>query len=475
MTALYYGGGEIVKFRNILADAGNLPISLSYINLMRNEKKIPDYNGDMLLDSGALSISKSDTSFEVAYESAAEYMTFVKDNIGKVNFVTEFDAKQLTLPVIKQLRTEFYNSLPEDQFLPVWHPEYGNEELEDLCASYPFVGVTQEDIHGDMSNVPLFNQMIQRYGVKLHGVGITSKKLLEAVKWTSVSSTAWLSTTRYGELFVWTGRELKRYPKSYKDRAAKTHRTLFTDNGFSYEKIESGDADELLKLSAWSWKNYIEFIGGVTSHTQNALGNRSENALSVVDDHANEVRTRTPANTRSTTVIPVAFQSVEREELSDGDYDFKPVLNIRSESMRICDTCFLKDKCPGFEPNSTCLYNIPIEIKTKSQLKNLQNSLVEMQSQRVLFMKMAEDLSGGYADPNLSSEMDRLQRMIKTVQDADANKFSMTITATESEPRQGFMEKFLGQSAANKVQALESPIDADSYIKDSELVVLVDE
>jgi len=471
---LYFGGGEIPKFRNLLVAQGNLAISLSYYNLMRGDKKIPDYPGLMLLDSGAMSMSKSDATFEVVYESAAEYMNFVRSNISKVNLVAEFDAQQLTLPVIKQLRTEFYNSLPEEKFMPVWHPEYGSEELEDLCSSYPVVGVTQEDIHGDMSNVPAFNHMIQRYDVKLHGVGITSKKLLEAVKWESVSSTAWLSTTRYGELFVWTGRELKRYPKSYKDRAAKTHRTLFSDNGFSYEKIEAGDADELLMLSSWSWQKYIDSLSGVTRQAANDISNISETGISVVENQEIQGRSAAELNERKTTVIPLAFQTVEQEKSADGDVEFKPVLNIRSESMRICDTCFLKDKCPGFEPNSTCLYNIPIEIKTKPQLRNLQNSLIEMQSQRVLFMKMSEDLSGGYADPNLSSEIDRLQRMIKTTQEADTDKFSMSVTMTQAESKPGFMERFLGQSVSSKVQALEAPIDADSYIKDSDMADIVE-
>jgi hypothetical protein len=475
MTKLYFGGGEIPAFRKVLSMVNSPPISLSYFNLMRNEKRIPDYPGLMLLDSGAMTISKSDAEFDDVYERASEYVSFVKGNIGKVNLIAEFDAQQLTLPVIKQFRSEFYNSLPEDKFLPVWHPSYDKEDLEELCSSYPIVGVTQEDIHGDMSNVPLFNQMISRYGVKLHGVGITSKKILEAVKWTSVSSTAWLSTTRYGELFVWTGRELKRYPTAYKDRAAMTHRTLFRDNGFDYEKIESGDSDELLRLSAWSWQKYIESINGVTTQAANQVGSNSENTRTVVDNLGNSGRTSIPVTVRKTTAIPVVFQDVAVQENDDGDVTYSPVLNIRSESMRICDTCFLKDKCPGFEPNSTCLYNIPIQVKTKQQLKNLKNSLMEIQSQRVLFMKMAEDMSGGYADPNLSSEIDRLERMIKNSQEADTDKFSMTVTASQASRGPSFTEKFFGSTVASKVNELEVPVSADAMILESELADMIEE
>jgi hypothetical protein len=470
---LHYGGGEIAKFRQVVADAGNLPISLSYFNLMRNDKKIPEYSGSMLLDSGAMSVSKSDALFEVVYEHAAEYMSFVKANIHLVNIASEFDAKQLTLPVIKQLRSEFYNSLPENQFMPVWHPDYGNEELEDLCSSYPLVGVTQEDIHGDTGNVSLFNSMIQRYEVKLHGVGITSKKLLEAVNWTSVSSTAWLSTTRYGELFVWTGKELKRYPKSYKDRAAKTHRNLFTDNGFDYEKIDNSDSDELLKLSVWSWQKYIDSLSGVSRVLTNQSAVSAEKSTAVAGNQEPQQRTEplvyTPPTERATVPLPLLFNTVTSYQNDDGVFQHEPTLNIRSESLRICNTCQIRNNCPGSEENSTCLYNIPIEIKTKQQLKNLKNSLIEIQSQRVLFMKMAEDVSGGYADANLSSEIDRLSRMIKTSEDGDKDKFAMTVTMSQDSKGPSFMEKMFGSQAHEKVQELESPINADEIIKSSGL------
>jgi hypothetical protein len=471
MTRLYFGGGEIIKFRTICENAGNLPISLSYFNLMRNEKKIPTYSGPMLLDSGSLSISKSDAPFEDVYESAAEYTRFVNNNISRVTLVTEFDAQQLTLPVIKQLRTEFYNNLPEDKFMPVWHPDYGPEELEDLCSSYPLVGVTQEDIHGDMSNVPLFMQMINRYNVNLHGVGITSKKLLEAVKWSSVSSTAWLSTMRYGELFVWTGKELKRYPKSYKDRAARTHRTWFSDNGFLYDKIESGDTDELLRLSVWSWQHYLDSLTPpVATHKPTEQDDQKSETTSYTVDNQQIAQRTEPTKRRNSIPLPMMANAIPDNADFSSTEEVRPVLNIRSESMRICDTCFLKDRCPGFEPNSTCLYNIPIEIRTKPQLDALQDSIIEIQSHRVLFMKMAEDLGGGYADPNLSSEIDRLNRLIKNKHETGKNTFSMTVTASETERTPTFMQRFLGPSVAEKTRQLDEPLKADSLILESGII-----
>lgn len=463
---LYFGGGEVPAFKNILVNNGAPPVSVSFTSFA-GKNSVPasyDYPGDIFFDSGAYTYNRTDSAkeFEDAYETAARYMTFVRENIGKLSLVSEFDANQLGKDIIEQMRADVYDKFPPEKFMPIWHPDDGREELEKLCSAYQVVGVSQNDIHGDTSHVPLFNQMVSRYGVRLHGVGITSKKLIEAVKWDSVSSTSWISPSQYGDTFVWTGRELKRYPKSYKDRARKSHRSLFTENGFSYEKIEADDNEELLRLSLWSWQQYISAISGVTRPGANRTPVLNEVTSGEVDNQVIPVRTEE----RSTTMLPVMGIAVTQR---DDDYydsgEAEPVLIVRSDSMRVCNNCFLKDMCPGFKPNANCLYNIPVKIRTRDQLDAVYDSMIEMQTQRVLFMKMAEDMSGGYADPNLSSEMDRLNRMIKGKVDSSKSTFSMTVSATESPPKVTFMEKFLGPAAAEKVRELESPVDADEILE----------
>jgi hypothetical protein len=464
---LYFGGGEVPAFKNILMNNGCPPVSVSFTSFARkNTPPSYDYPGDIFFDSGAYTFNRPDSAmeFEDAYETAARYMNFIQENIGKLDLVSEFDANQLGKDVIEEMRGNFYNTLPPEKFMPIWHPDDGREELEKLCSTYQIVGVSQNDIHGDTANVPIFSQMISRYGVRLHGVGITSKKLLEAVKWDSVSSTSWLSPAKYGDTFVWTGRELMRYPKSYKHKRL-SHRTMLADHGFDYQKIEDDDNEELLKLSLWSWQQYIASISGVTKVAANKPAPNAEIANTEVDNLPALVRTEE----RSTVMLPVMSTFIPQSDDFGSEEEPEPILIVRSESMRVCNTCFLKDSCPGFKPNANCLYNIPIEIKTRDQLDALHNGLIEMQTQRVMFMKMAEDMSGGYADPNLSSELDRLNRMIKGKVESSKSTFSMTISATESPPKPSFMEKMLGAGAAAKMRELEAPMDADNIIE-AELV-----
>ncbi len=476
---LYYGGGEIDNWRKLLLSQGVTTVSLSFVGLKRRAdySLSSQYPGqEVFLDSGAYTYNRPDSKFdfEDAYETAAQYMEFVKSHIDSVTLVSEFDASQLGDDTIEEMRKNFYNMLPPDKFMPIWHPESGRDELERLCSSYSVVGVCQSDIHGDTAHVPVFNSYIQRYGTRLHGVGITSKKLLEAVKWDSVSSTSWLSPSRFGDTFVWDGRELHRYPKDYKHKRM-SHRTLFIDNGFDYNKIEADDSAELLRLSLWSWQQYIAHISGVTTMPRNVSVGFLEASPGIVDTQASVTGTgslsfnqdlphsKAVVKPRETVMLPI-MKTVYKETSDDEDEVPRPHLIVRSESMRVCDSCFLKDKCPGFQPSSTCLYNIPIEVRTKDQLQSLHDALIEMQAHRVLFMKMAEDTQGGYADPNLSSEIDRLNRMIKTKTDSTKNTFSATLNISEEPSGPGFMERMFGQSAAGKLRELDAPQDADVII-----------
>jgi hypothetical protein len=86
--------------------------------------------------------------------------------------------------------------------------------------------------------------------------------------------------------------------------------------------------------------------------------------------------------------------------------------------------------CPAFKPSNTCAFSLPVEVKTKEQLKALNTALLEMQAQRVAFMRYSEELNGGYADPNVSQEMDRYFKMLKAMKELDESKEFVQITAS---------------------------------------------
>jgi hypothetical protein len=423
---LYYSGGEVLAWRKLFAAEGISDIALSFYGLSRRLKNTGSWlladkfpgNANIFLDSGAYSLNKpgSEVTWDEAATVAENYMEFIRNSIERVEMVSEFDARIMGNDYIELMRRTFYDDLG-DKFIPVWHADNGGlDELERLASTYSRVAVTESDI-GGRDLTPVLNNLVGRYGVKLHGASLTRMELMKSVRWESVGSTSWMSPAHYGDTIVWTGNELKRYPVRYREQARKRHRTLFDANGFSAEKIAADDRTEVLRLSLWSWQHFIADINthSVTSTPNPGDADNAQDGTGDVDNtitisENGELRIR-----RASEPIPVAgfFHKEDSDEV---------LFRSRSESMRMCNTCFLRGKCPGYEADANCLYNIPIKVRTEEEMRAVQDALIEMQTQRVLFMQMAEQIEGGYADPNLSSEMDRLQRMIKAKRDADQVK-----------------------------------------------------
>ena len=416
-------------------------------------------NQHIFVDSGGYSINKEDSEYtnEQLKELAKEYYDFVANNLDRIDMFSEFDALSLGKDWIEAYRPGINSTELTSKFLVVWHSEEGLEELERLCRDYHRVGILKVDAF-DRDLTPILNSVVKKYGVQLHGLGVTSMDAMREIRWDSVSSTSWISPIQYGDTHVWTGSELKRYPKKYKERARKQHRQLFMNNGFDAAKIAADDTNEILKLSVWSWQHFVDSISPslVTNKQESINPVNGENGILAVMTPETSTDNRL-ATRRETTSLPIMGISLRPDEESDTEV---PFLHKRSDSMRVCNSCFLRDKCPGFEAGSNCLYNIPIDIKTNDQLRALQDALITMQAQRVLFMQMAEDMEGGYADPNLSSEIDRLQRLIKSRNEAERTGFAVNISASEP----GVISRIFGPEAGMKASSIE-PVRADNLIQ----------
>lgn len=450
----YFNGTEIPTYRNLLQAEGVKDVSLSYFGLRRRTKftrpwKLEEKFGEgqnVFIDSGCYTVNNSK---EQKYDNKElteireHYYSWIHSNIERVEYYTEFDAHQLG----KASREELRDSLRDvlfDKFVPIWSGDDGIQTLYDLSEQFGRVGVLQTSI-GGRDLVPTLNSLASR-GVRLHGLSMTKPDIMAAVPWESVASTSWLSPSQFGDTIVWSHNQLKRYPKKMKDQARKKERSTFMTNGFDVEKIENDDSTELLRLSVWSWSQQVDAINRKTSTgvTAPVILQDMENSEfdgdevgGVLEKAQKRVPTARPRDPSEKKVIPFLdfdFDKEKRKNPETGEYEDVdvPKVKIRSESMRICDTCFLAAKCPMFEAGSTCAYDIPITIRTKEQMTALMDSMVEMQAQRVLFMKMAEDAEGGYADPNLSSEIDRLGNLMKKKHDMEQEGFSLTVTAKQS-------------------------------------------
>lgn len=504
---LYLAGGEVPSHRKLLNEAQAPHIAVSFLGLRRRVKFARPWlladkfheDANLFIDSGAYTVNTRDDdaySQRDLKDMARAYRDFVGINFDRLEFVSEFDALPLGRAWIEDQREEWTQEFGWEKFLAIWHPGWGIDTLQEMCASYSHVGVPQTAL-GGRNLVPLLNSMVSQFGVSLHGVAMTKVDEMSAVQWDSVASTSWISPQRYGDTIVWTGNELKRYPKAYKEQARKRHRILFERIGLDPQKIEDGDSTEVLRLSMWSWRQLEEHINRHNGETPDETPNPSStpigtNAVTAPGNEDTETfdasgldavdtpdpETAHPVVTREIVPIPVMGLGMRTSKVTNADgveEDVEvPVIGIRAGSTRVCNSCFLASKCPAMEPDHACKYEIPVAIKTRDQFKSLQDALIEMQTQRVLFMRFAEEAEGGYADPNLSGEIDRLNKMIKQKHEIDEGVFSLRMDVKGSGGGPGMLERLFGSEASERARALPEPVPADrvidQYYPDAEVV-----
>lgn len=485
---LFFGGGEINTHRDLLVEEGVRNIAMSYVGLGRRGKfvkkpwrvteRFPSYVS-VFLDSGAYTLNKAtDTHTPDEIEEIWDhYQDFVNLNLDHLNLVSEFDVLNMGLEWVEEQREVFWDKIPKEKFLAVWHPVWGLPYLNEMASRYEVIGIPETSMEGRNLR-PTLNALAAK-GIRLHSVGSTKIEEMQNINWDSVASTSWTSPQRYGDTIVWTGNTLKRYPMKEKAVARKRHRTLFTDMGLNAEAIANDDPVEVLRLSIRSWQSFEESINrrhvsdrGATplfSHGKPPEVSSDDEVVDTQPKTSGELVPTTKTSTEVvnprtvTTPLPVVGFTEPDEENPD------PLITIRSESKRQCTTCFLANKCPAYEPGSNCAYNIPIQMRTRAQRKALHEGMIELQTQRVLFMKFAEDIEGGYADPNLTKELNVLNKMLADYAELEREGFSITMTARGSADQlagAGRISRLFGSDVGQAAGELESgPVSADSYIE----------
>lgn len=411
---LYFGGAEQKGWRELLYDNGVRDMSLSFVGLLRRTTKperfllrdeFPD-DVNIFVDSGTYTLNKADSNYtddDVA-RIAVQYDQFVQANLERLTMASSFDAVQLKEEGRMAWNARLKLAL-SDKYLPIWTPEF------DLPRTFPTERMGIQAGRSIAQYTAQLNRMVMDSGTKLHGVAMTQIDAMRDVRWDSVGSTSWLSPSQYGDTILWTGTELKRFPKDYKGRGREGHRSWIIDNGFDFDLISSDDSTELLRLSIWSWQQYVERLNIRNRVTQVKDSYDLENV-----DRDNMAVAHTNTQGRQRKLLPVlSTQWEEHTEIDDDGNEFvvrTPKIGVSTQSLMQCSTCVIQDRCPEFSAGSECAFDFPLNLSLPRAEDELWTSMTEIQGQRVLLMRMFEQVNGGGYDPNVGPEIDRLMRIM---------------------------------------------------------------
>lgn len=395
---------------------------------------------------------------EFLEEFAALYEEFIANNISRLTWFNELTHPQITDEFIEQQRRTCWAEVPEEKFQPVWQSRTGLEGLQSLVSRYPDIALQGEDIESNSQLASVCRQYV-RQGTRFHALNTSKPDNLRQVPVESASTLSWLGPMLHGETIVWDGNRIVRYNSKMKGQARSRYKNIYEKAGLDYDLIMEDNEQEVCRLAVWSYEK-LEARMNTMNRNENfededlsysSEKEDAESVPSVSDNRGGIMRKLEARNPEEIMPLPILGYTtktvVEKDE--DGNDIIKDVTVVSSQgaTVRNCDTCFIAANCPAFKPQTMCAFNLPIEVKTKDQLKGLIEAMVELQSKRVAFMSFTEELNGGYADPNVSQEMDRLFRMLKTVKELDDSSSFIKMTVEAKNGSAGVLSSIFGDRA----------------------------
>ena len=457
---LIFSGTEVGSNRTLLAGQGITHMGLNYWGLRKRglpKTKIWlisehfDSNTKVYIESGASQADKAGLSKQELIDLAADYQEFLVNNADRAEAFLEFDSQILGKPWIEQQRPFFSN---DPKLWVIWHQEYGIQNLKELSEQFQTVAIPNEEIESVTNLSGITRAYERQYGTKYHAIGCAKPDNLRQIPFATASTLSWLSPMRRGETIVWDGTKLVRYPKKMKDQARPRYKAIVEGAGLDYSEFINDSTLEATRVAVWSYLQLEKSMdkkrpdlhiieGGKKEEVSDNSDTPLMSGLMELGEYLSDnsgvegrkversgVVPRAPEEMQNLPVFGFNVKTVvETDENGRDVLKDVPVVQTQSGSIRQCNTCFVAANCPAFKPDNSCAFNLPVEVKTKEQLKALLTAIIEMQGQRVAFMRFAEEMNGGYADPNVSQEIDRLFKLVNQVKEMESNKEFIQITA----------------------------------------------
>lgn len=387
---------------------------------------------------------------------SADYEEFVANNIDRLTSFTEINGPLIPQDFVESQRKTVWSAVPPGKFQPVWSPQSGLRGLNTLVDKYLDISLPGEAVESDSQLASATRAHVIQNETRFHILGSMKPDNLRQVMAESVSTLSWLSPMLHGETIIWDGSRIVRYPKKMKERARARYHHVYEKAGLDAYKIEDDDPKEVCRLAIWSFEQFEMRLNKMSHNEDDDLladnsewsevEDSGENLPTAPDNRPSDMRKVEARNPEEITNLPVFGYTQKQVVDVDGVIRDVTMVDSTSSSLRQCNTCFIASNCPAFKPNNLCAFKLPIEIKTTEQLRSLLNAIIEMQGARVAFMRFAEEMNGGYADPNLSQEIDRLYNLVEKMQNLGSSKEFIRMTV-ERQGSSGVLSSIFGDRA----------------------------
>lgn len=193
-------------------------------------ERLLSYFGDFLLDSGAFTFMQGNGSADW-YEYADRYSDFIKRNNIQKFFELDIDSV-VGYEKVKELRRRIERNTGR-QSIPVWHKSRGYDEWLKQADEYGYIaigGIVSKELKPE--HYKFFPKMIEdahKRGAKVHGLGFTALSYLPQIHFDSVDSTAWTTGNRFGYVFYFDGKTMRKKDVPHGHRLADSRKVAMVN------------------------------------------------------------------------------------------------------------------------------------------------------------------------------------------------------------------------------------------------------
>ena len=254
----------------------------------------------------------------------------------------------------------------------------------DLIYEYSHIGFpTDIDDNEALTLIRSNITSLKSFDVKTYRLGRVDKEnILTGVFW-GLSSSNWISGTRYGVTFEYVGNlKLTTYHgskgagKQVRNKLKSKCETL----GLDHSLLISDDNRTVNQWNVSQWVALSKDVNQVSGYWSKKENSMSKDQISTIQKDTNQ-----------SLATSNQFQSY----------------------LRNCNSCYLSSTCPLFEPDSNCRLSINPKVETPDDIQNLLNKVIQIQGERVLFASMSEQIQNMGINPEVSKEMETLTKLIK--------------------------------------------------------------
>lgn len=189
----------------------DISILESFYYIDKTSRMLIPHIKNYILDSGAFTFFTSGKN--VDFDNYVEkYGQFIKEYDIDLYFELDID-KIIGFDKVLEYRDRLQKITGKPP-IPVWHISRGLNRFIQDAKNYPYVAlggiVSGEWSPKAQTKFSWFIRTAHEHGAKIHGLGYTSLCGIQKYHFDSVDSTAWVSGNRFGHVYKFTGKTVKK-------------------------------------------------------------------------------------------------------------------------------------------------------------------------------------------------------------------------------------------------------------------------